>query len=190
MNLPNALSAFRIVAVPALLGLAWHGALAPFLILFALGLASDVLDGIVARRLGQVTELGARLDQWGDFALWLSLPLAAWWLWPEILRREAVYVGIALVCMLLPTAIAYAKYRAVPGYHTWSAKLSSVFMGISVPLPLVFDVAWPFRVAALFQLACAIDELGITLLFAECRHDVPSVLHAARSRRGTPLPGR
>jgi hypothetical protein len=56
-------------------------------------------------------------------------------------------------------------------------------MGISVPLLLVFDVAWPFRVAALFQLACAIDELGITILFAECRHDVPSVLHAARLRR-------
>jgi CDP-diacylglycerol--glycerol-3-phosphate 3-phosphatidyltransferase len=188
LNLPNALSALRLVSVPVLLLLAWHGQLALFLLGFALGLASDVLDGVLARRLGQVTEFGARLDQWGDFGLWLSLPLAAWWLWPEILRREAAYVGIALVCMLLPTAIAYLKYRAVPGYHTWSVKLGSVAMGISAPLLLLFDVAWPFRIAALFQILCALDELGITWLFAECRHDVPSVFHALRMRRAAAAP--
>ena len=144
----------------------------------------DVLDGALARRLGQVTELGATLDQWADFALWVSLPLAAWWLWPEIIRREAVYVIVALACMLLPTAIAYLKYRAVPGYHTWSVKLGSVLMGISAPLLLLFDVAWPFRIAALFQVVCAIDELGITVVLPECRHDVPSLFHARRMRRG------
>jgi CDP-diacylglycerol--glycerol-3-phosphate 3-phosphatidyltransferase len=183
LNAPNLLSVFRIVCAPVLLVLAWHGATASFLALFGLGLASDVLDGALARRLGQVSDLGARLDQWADFALWVSLPLGAWWLWPEIIVREAPYVILAVVCLLLPTAIAYARYRAVPGYHTWSAKLSSVLMGIAVPLLLIFDLAWPFRIAALFQLVCAIDELGITYLFAECRHDVPSVLHAARLRR-------
>ncbi len=182
MNAPNLLSAFRAVCAPVLLVLAWHDATGIFLALFGLGLASDVLDGALARRLRQESDLGARLDQWADFALWVSLPLGAWRLWPEIIGREAPYVIVALVCLLLPTGIAYAKYRAVPGYHTWSAKLSSVLMGITVPLLLIFDLAWPFRVAAFFQLVCAIDELGITYLFAECRHDVPSVLHAARLR--------
>jgi CDP-diacylglycerol--glycerol-3-phosphate 3-phosphatidyltransferase len=182
-NAPNALSTFRIASAPALLALAWQGATGAFLALFALGLASDVLDGVLARRFGQESALGARLDQWGDFALWVALPFGAWWLWPDLIAREAPYVILAVVCLLAPTALAYAKYRAVPGYHTWSAKLSSVLMGIGVPLLLVLDVAWPFRAAALFQLACAIDELGITILSAECRHDVPSVLHAARLRR-------
>ena len=183
LNLPNVLSAFRIVCVPVLLLFAWQGALALFLIGFALGLASDVLDGVLARRLGQVTEFGARLDQWGDFALWLSLPLAAWWLWPETIKREAPYVILALACMLLPTAIAWLKYRAVPGYHTWSVKFGSVAMGVSAALLLLFDIAWPFRLAASFQVLCAIDELGITLLLAECHHDVPTVFHALRMRR-------
>ena len=182
-NAPNLLSAFRVASAPVLLLLAWQGATGAFLALFGLGLASDVLDGVLARRFQQESALGARLDQWGDFALWVSLPVGAWWLWPETITREAPYVILAVVCLLAPTAIAWAKYRAVPGYHTWSAKLSSVLMGISVPLLLVFDLAWPFRVAAVFQLACAVDELGITYLFAECRHDVPSVLHAARLRR-------
>jgi CDP-diacylglycerol--glycerol-3-phosphate 3-phosphatidyltransferase len=184
LNVPNLLSAFRVACVPVLLALAWHGAAELFLVGFALGLVSDVLDGVLARWLGEATDFGARLDQWADFALWVSLPLAAWWLWPAIIAREAIYVFVALVCMLLPTAIAYAKYRAVPGYHTGSVKLGSVAMGISVPLLLLFGVAWPFRVAALFQIVCAIDELGITWLLTECRHDVPSVFHALRIRRG------
>jgi CDP-diacylglycerol--glycerol-3-phosphate 3-phosphatidyltransferase len=182
LNAPNALSAFRAACAPALLALAWYGALVPFLVLFALGLASDALDGMLARRLGQETAFGARLDQWGDFALWAALVPSAWWLWPEIVAREAPYVALALACMLLPTAIAWLKYRAVPGYHTWSVKLGSILMGAAVPLLLLFDVAWPFRAAALFQVVCAVDELGITLLSAECRHDVPSLLHALRER--------
>lgn len=179
---PNLLSGFRIACVPALLALAWRGETGAFLVLFALGLVSDVLDGALARRLGQETELGARLDQWGDFALWAALPLGAWWQWPELLWRERAYLATALACMLLPTAIAYARYRAVPGYHTWSVKVGAIAMAASVPLLLLFDVAWPFRGAALFQIVCAIDELGITLLLDECRHDVPSVFHAARLR--------
>ncbi len=169
--------------VPVLLALAWNGATGAFLVLFGLGLLSDVLDGMLARRLGQESEFGARLDQWADFALWVSFPLGAWWLWPEIVRREAPYVILAIACLLLPTAIAVAKYRAVPGYHTWSAKLDSVLMGIGVPLLLIFDFAWPFRLAALFLLLCAVDELVITVLLPECRHDVSSAFHAARLRR-------
>lgn len=182
-NAPNLLSGFRIACVPLLLVLAWNGAAGAFLALFALGLASDVLDGIVARRLGQATEFGARLDQWGDFALWLSLPLAVWWLWPDVVRREAPYAAIAVVCMVMPTAIAFLKYRAVPSYHTWSVKAGAIAMGVAAPLLLLFDVAPPFRAAALFQIVCAIDELGITLLSPACRHDVPSLLHVLRERK-------
>ncbi len=180
LNVANLLSAFRIACVPALLALAWSGAANEFLLLFALGLASDVLDGIAARRLGQESDFGARLDQWGDFALWLSLPLAAWWIWPETIVREAAYATVAIVCVVSPTAIAYAKFGAVPGYHTWSVKLGSVLMAIGLPLLLIFDFPWIFRAAALMQVVCAIDELGITYLSAECQHDVPSVIHAWR----------
>ena len=183
LNAPNLLSALRVACAPALLALAWSGATTPFLLLFAAGLVTDVLDGILARRLGQATEFGARLDQWGDFALWLSLPPAVWWLWPDAIRREAVYAGIAVGCMVLPTAIAALKYREVPSYHTWSVKAGAIAMGLAAPLLLLFDVAWPFRAAALFQIVCAIDEAGITLLSAACRHDVPSVLHVLRERR-------
>jgi phosphatidylglycerophosphate synthase len=187
-SLPNALSAFRLVCAPVLLVLAWRGATAPFLALFLVGLVSDVLDGALARRWRQESALGARLDQWGDFALWIALPLGAWWLWPDAIRRERAFIVLAVACMVLPTAVAYARYRAVPGYHTWSVKVGAILMGVGAPLLLVADRPWPFRAAALFQVVCAIDELGITALLPQCRNDVPSVFHAARMRRAEAPP--
>ncbi|MHC4711286.1 MAG: CDP-alcohol phosphatidyltransferase family protein [Planctomycetota bacterium] len=178
----GSLSTFRILCFPVLLALAWNGETAPFLVLFGIGLLSDLLDGVLARGLGLESDFGARLDQWGDFALWLSFAVGAIWLWPEIVRREAPYAVLAITCLLLPTAIAYAKYRSVPGYHTWLAKLTSILMGVAVPLLLIFDFAWPFRVAAFSLLLSGVDEIAITWLLPECRHDVPSVLHALRLR--------
>ena len=179
---PNLLSTFRIVCSPVLLALAWRGETAPFLVLFGIGLLSDLLDGVLARRLGLESDFGARLDQWGDFALWVSFAVGAIWLWPEIVRREAPYAILAITCLLLPTAIAYAKYRSVPGYHTWLAKLTSILMGIALPLLLIFDFTWPFRVAAFSLILSAVDEVAITCLLRECRHDVPSAVHALRRR--------
>ncbi|MGH0036330.1 MAG: CDP-alcohol phosphatidyltransferase family protein [Myxococcota bacterium] len=181
-NLPNGLSLFRILCVPLLLWLAWEGRMEVFLGVFVLALVSDVLDGLAARRLGLETELGAWLDQTADFALWVSFPLGAWWLWPEILRREAGWAVLSILCLLGPSAVAWLKYREIPGYHTWTAKTCAVLMGIGVPLLLVFDQAIPFRVAAVFMGVAAVDELGITWVLPTCRHDVPSVVHAMRMR--------
>ena len=40
----------------------------PFYIVYILGAISDVLDGIVARRLGQTTKFGAQFDTFADIA--------------------------------------------------------------------------------------------------------------------------
>jgi CDP-diacylglycerol--glycerol-3-phosphate 3-phosphatidyltransferase len=186
---PNLLSSFRIVCSPVLLALAWNGETALFLVLFGIGLVSDLLDGVLARWLGLESNFGAQLDQWGDFALWVSFVVGAMWLWPEVVRREAPYAALGIACLLLPTAVAYAKYRSVPGYHTWLAKLTSVLMGITVPLLLIFDFAWPFRIAVFSLVLSAADEIAITWLLPECRHDVASVLHALRGRPRSPCEG-
>ncbi len=182
-NLPNLLSALRLLSGPALLALAWRGSASAFLALFGVALLTDVLDGVAARRLGLESEFGARLDQYADFAIWAVFPVGAYWLWTDLVAREAAYVILALVCLLIPSVVAFAKYRQVPGYHTFTAKLSAVGMGIAVPMLLIYDIVEPFRAAALFLLVAAIDELGITAVSSVCRHDVPSLFHAVRFER-------
>lgn len=66
MNLPNALSLFRVVLVaPFLIAIIYrHFPLA--LVLFAIAGATDFLDGYLARQLRQKTVLGTFLDPLGD----------------------------------------------------------------------------------------------------------------------------
>src|SRR5512147_907212 len=89
VTIPNALSALRLVLAPVLLYLAWTGQPTPFLVALVVSLLSDLCDGWFARRFNQATHLGTLLDSYGDLATYMTVPLCAWWLWPDLIRREA-----------------------------------------------------------------------------------------------------
>ena len=67
LNVPNTMSLLRIVASPLLL-LFWFTLemRVTALIIGTVSGITDLFDGIVARKLNQVTELGALIDQLGD----------------------------------------------------------------------------------------------------------------------------
>ena len=80
-----------------------------FFILFGLMLVSDALDGIIARMLDQTSELGARLDSYGDILTYLSTPIAVWWLWPDIVKEELYYIIAAIIIYILPAVFSLVK---------------------------------------------------------------------------------
>ncbi len=177
ISIPNLLSVFRIIAAPLLLYLAWLGHSNLFLALVVVLLLSDSIDGFLARRLNEVSELGAKLDSWGDLVTMLSIPLCAWWLWPEILIREAFFVLFVLVAYNLPLLIGFVKFRRLPSYHTWASKTSAVLMGSAVIILFIMDIAWPFRCAAIFQAFVACEGIAITLKLPKLQNNVRSFWH-------------
>jgi CDP-diacylglycerol--glycerol-3-phosphate 3-phosphatidyltransferase len=168
------------VAVPVLLVLAWKGSESAFLALFVCALLTDLADGYLARRLGQESDLGARLDSWGDFALYMTTPVCAWMLWPELVVREAPYVATVVASFSLPIFAGLVRYRRLTSYHTWGAKLSAVLMGISTFLLFAGGPAWPFRFSTAVLVVTQIEEISITVVLSEWRSNVPSLWHALR----------
>lgn len=185
LTIHNVLSVFRIMAAPVLLLLAWEGNASMFLILLALSLFSDAIDGSIARRLKCASEFGAKLDSWGDFAIYMTAPLCAWLLWPEVLKREAIFVFLVIGAFIAPFLVGVIKFGRLPSYHTWSAKAAAVLISISVFILFIMDISWPFRCAAIFQALSASEEIAITLLLTEWSSNVPSFWHARmRVREG------
>lgn len=182
-TIPNLLSLLRIFLALLFLPVAHSGHREIFLVIFGLALISDAMDGYLARRLHQTSELGARLDSWGDCAVYCATPVALWWLWPEIIHREAFSVGLAIAAFILPIAIGLNKYRRLTSYHTMGAKIAAVLLAVTTPLLLLGGPAWPLRVAVLVLLAAEIEEIGITLTLPAWRSDVRSLWHARRMRQ-------
>ena len=179
--LPNLLSGFRILAAPFLLYVAWIGYKNVFLGLLAFSLISDSIDGYISRKLDITSDLGTRLDSWGDMATYLTVPVCAWWLWPDLLKKEAVFVSIAIGSYVLPIIFGVAKFRRLPSYHTWGAKTAAVMMSVAIFALFAIEYAWPFRVAAVFQAVVACEEILITLRLSQLQENVKSLWHVRRS---------
>jgi phosphatidylserine synthase len=177
-SIPNLLSILRLIAAPVLLLVAWLGESSLFLGLLVASLASDVLDGWVARAFHVSSPLGAKLDSWGDLATYSVLPLGVGWLWPELVVAELRFVAVALVAYALPILFGLVKFRRLTSYHTWGAKASSVVMGVALLVLLTAGPAWLFHAAAVLLGAEAIEEIAITWLLPRWEADVLTCWHA------------
>ncbi len=181
---PNLLSGGRLALTPVLFALAWHGRATAFLWCLTIALLSDALDGWLSRRLDGGSELGTKLDSWADIALCLSVPLGVWWLWPDLVRREAGFVGVVVACYVVPTMFALLKYRRLPSYHTWTAKLAGVLMGSGGLVLLAGGPAWAFHFAVLVVVIEAFEEMAITAILPQWRSNVSSFWHALDGSAG------
>jgi CDP-diacylglycerol--glycerol-3-phosphate 3-phosphatidyltransferase len=151
-NLPNAITMARILAVPFFIWslvsvsndespLRWFSVL-----IFIVIMASDGVDGAIARKRGIVTDLGKLLDPIADKALLggalvtLSvLGEIAWWVTIVILVRE---LGITVYRLVVVNQKVIAASSG--------GKMKTIFQGVMVgfvvsPLTAWFPFDWYFR---------------------------------------------
>jgi len=184
LNIPNTLSLFRIIAAPFLLFTGWFQMSTLFFILFGLMLLSDAFDGIIARMLNQTSELGARLDSYGDILTYLTTPLAVWWLWPDLIKEELYYIIAAIIIYILPAFFALLKFGKLASYHTWITKISAVLMSAGVVVLLVYDNNFLFHFAIYFLVIEMLENIVITLVLDEQKSNIHSIWHAWKQRTG------
>lgn len=135
LTLANALTALRIALAPVFLVLYVHGDPARALAAFAAAAATDVLDGMVARALGQQTRLGEFLDPIADkiLAACALVALAAtgrlpWWLPAIVVTRD--------LALLVGTALLGTFHRTVPIAPTRIGKYATVAVAATVVVAL------------------------------------------------------
>jgi cardiolipin synthase (CMP-forming) len=101
LTAPNLISALRLALVPLFVWLFLSGREEVAVVLYGLGASTDWLDGYIARRTGQITELGRLLDPLADrlyiaalvvvLTLRSALPL---WLALGIVGRDALLLAL------------------------------------------------------------------------------------------------
>ena len=112
LTVANQLTILRIVLVPVFVLLVVYGQLGWALVAFLVAGITDALDGLIARRAGQRTQLGAWLDPLADKLLLVTtfvvltlpgIPLVNHlpiWLTVFVISRDVVIVGVVAIVNL------------------------------------------------------------------------------------------
>lgn len=178
-TLPNQLTAARIVLLPFL----WALALLKLPVLLGIGttisFVTDILDGYLARKLGQVSAFGSKLDSLGDNLLILSGLVWLWLLRPEVYRDNALFWLIGITLYVTALLVGLLKFKRFANLHLQSSRIGSVALCLFVAhtfiapqySPLLFYVAMGMFVLSeaeclLIQLVCTeVDEHMGSILF-------------------------
>jgi cardiolipin synthase len=136
LNIPNALTALRLAAVPVFIWLYASGHLGAALAVFVGAMVTDWLDGVAARVLKQFTRIGAQLDPVADkilgvtaMALLCWTHRLPWWLFGVLVFRE--------VCIFSALAILELTGRAYQIRPTRFGKYATAFLSATILFALV-----------------------------------------------------
>src|SRR3569623_281361 len=112
-HLPNLLSGLRLLAAPLTGWLILSANDTAALLVFALAGLSDGLDGLIARRWGVTSDLGAWLDPTADKLLMLlcltalyAVSAAPFWLVALVIGRDLVFVLAWMLIKLLGMGVS------------------------------------------------------------------------------------
>jgi CDP-diacylglycerol--glycerol-3-phosphate 3-phosphatidyltransferase len=183
--LPWLLIAARAVAALVLAVALAMGVLADRLVfwLFVVAFVSDYFDGVVARALNVVTRPLRQADSLVDTVFYVVLAGATWTLHPEVLRRHAMALGICLGTLAAWYLLDLIRWRAVAGFHAWSAKLFAGALGLWAIIQYGFGASGPWLVVACVAGTLShLEGIAISLVLRRHVADVPTVLHALRLR--------
>jgi cardiolipin synthase len=179
-TIPDLVSLIRIGMVPLLFYFAIQQMEFWFLCALLFSGFTDILDGYLARKFDQITALGSHLDSWGDFAIYISMAICAWILWPDIVLRELVYFGMIVASFSIPVAVGLIKFKRLTSYHTWSVKIAATATFLGYFLLFAEIAQWPFILASIMCVYAGIEEILITLILHRERADIRSIWAAMK----------
>ena len=177
LTLPNIFSILRIISVPLLIYIAATDHPKLFLILAAVSLSTDAIDGYLARRLNQITALGTTLDSVGDMMMYFTMPLCGWLLWPDMIMKDITYIALVMVAFFVPLTAGLLKFGRMPSYHTYLAKASTMFISIATLIWFITTNSLLFKIAVAIQICVMIEYVAITIRLKEWRGNIPSYWH-------------
>ncbi len=173
----------RLLIVPLLLFLSFTGHPILFIAFFIATMLVGLTDEIIARKFDLFSSTRSRICSWSDFTTFLVIIVCAWALWPELIHKEALFLVILLIGLVVPVIIGYVKYSRFTSYHTWTTRIATVLIGIAVVLLFLGGPVLPLEFAIPIYIFARMEEVAITAILPDWEFNVPSLWHAISIER-------
>lgn len=184
VNVPNVVSIFRLFMLPVMVFFAYKKYHGLFICLYVISCLTDILDGYLARKLNQKTELGALLDSIADFLMLLAVIVGMYLLWPEMIRKEIVFISIIFLSEIVSNIVGLLKFHRTNCFHTWSGKTVYFLLNVSILVMMISQSHFSFfGILSILCTMVAIEEIFIIVVLPEKRCNVKSFAEAFRIRK-------
>lgn len=132
ITVPNALSAYRILALPFIIGAIVHGNKHLYITLLSINLITDILDGWIARTFKVETELGARLDSFADIGTYAMAFTGMIVLENDFVNTHVFSFIILLALYITPQISSLIRFKRTTSFHLYSSKVVGYIQGIFI----------------------------------------------------------
>lgn len=187
-RIPLALIYFRLLAgiIIYLLAMIFGIPAVPWMTaLVLMGFISDILDGIIARKLGVSTLELRKLDSIIDRIFWFLILAACWLLYPHFIASKVILILIVVTLEGIVYALSLAKFNKIPSPHNFLSKLWGITIVLTLTeIVLTGSSSFLFNSMIIVGVISRVDSLMIHILLKKWDHDIPSLYHAYLLRIG------
>jgi len=189
MRIVNAISFFRVIAFPALILLLFLQDINAFKWLILTCFITDTLDGFLARKFKVTSILGSRLDSLGDDLTVFASFLGVIVFHSEFVLEQWVLISLLWFLYFVQLGFALIKYQKITSFHTYSAKVATVFQGVL--LCSLFFLDEPqyllFYAATLTTAINLVEEMLMVYVLRSWRSDIKGLYWALKLKASEAL---
>lgn len=173
LNVPNALSLYRLLVFPVILFMALTNRESTYVILLCISLVSDALDGSIARRFDLQTKFGAALDNLADICTYAMAVLGLFvFKWEEI-EPHSLLLYLFFGFFILSYIIAFIRFGKIPGLHLYSAVSAGYIQSIFFFILFVFGFyAWLFYLVMGWGIVAYVEKILVLLKLEDIKRGV------------------
>ena len=172
-NVPNALSVYRIVAAPVILYGIFSGQTMLFAWLIIINLATDALDGFIARRWKLETDIGVKLDSIGDLITDFLALLGLVVLEHQFVLSHILPISLLLGFYLASQLVSLVRFRRLVSLHLYSSKLTNILLAVFFTTYfLVAYVPALFYAMIVVGILDGIEEIAVLCFLKKHRENV------------------
>lgn len=165
INVPNIISFYRLITFPLVMYLAFGKFEKLFIILLAINLVSDVLDGFIARTFNLQTEFGSRLDSYADIGMYITAITGVIVFKMDDIAPHFIVLIVFIVSYFLPKIIAFIRFKRFPSFHLYSSKIGGYMQGIFIFIWFVFEFnVVAYYIVLIFGCLTFIEQSIITVI--------------------------
>jgi cardiolipin synthase (CMP-forming) len=184
LTIPNALSLYRLFSFPFVLIFIFLGHHDLFVFFIWFNLTTDILDGWIARKFNQVTEIGARIDGLADTGTYIlgltGIFVFKWTYFQPHAISFFTFIGFFIISRLF----SFIKLGRFHGFQTYGGKIGGYIHGtFFLVLFIIGFYQWFYYVMIISGIIVFSENVLITLVLSESRSNVKGLYWLLKTRK-------